>query len=364
VPFRSPLWLVLSVLLVGSVPTWTPTAWAQEQTKAAEQREAAKQAYQEGKRSVAAGRFSRAYEQFSKAHKLIPTPQTQYWMAFCLDKLGRAKEALAAYEEFLVSPFRGRVGEDKVETAKQRQKKLKAELAERPKGNTSAKGEPGRQSETRRAGAAGSAARRGADRSAAKRPKGEQQPEPIDGATFAVRVRSLEQRIDSIQERVRRSHTRLSLLSEAILATGVGGARAAIRFRNDLSTAFRIERVLFVLDGAVQFNQRYKTAKLSDNRKLSIFTGALPPGDHTVQVLLQLRGHGYGVFSYLEGYRLDLKWSHSFTVTAGKTVDLTVIAFEKGGVTTPLHERPAVRYIEKLRTGRKSTTTRVAPAKK
>jgi hypothetical protein len=66
-------------------------------------------------------------------------------------------------------------------------------------------------------------------------------------------------------------------------------------------------------------------------------------------VLLRLRGHGYGVFSYLRGYQFELKQSHSFSVTEGKEVVLDVIAWEKGGVTTPLEQRPGVRYLEKLR---------------
>jgi hypothetical protein len=77
----------------------------------------------------------------------------------------------------------------------------------------------------------------------------------------------------------------------------------------------------------------------------------VPPGDHTLQVMLKLRGHGYGVFSYLRGYKFDVKSAHSFTVTEGKTIELKVILWEKGGVTTPLEQRPAIRYVEKLRSG-------------
>ena len=80
-------------------------------------------------------------------------------------------------------------------------------------------------------------------------------------------------------------------------------------------------------------------------------SGSVPPGDHTLQVLLQLRGHGYGVFSYLRGYRFEVKSSHSFTVTEGKTMELEAVAWEKGGVTTPVEQRPAIRYVEKVRSG-------------
>ena len=171
----------------------------------------------------------------------------------------------------------------------------------------------------------------------------------MDGATYAVRLRDLEARVDELKEQIRRSHTRLSLLSDTILSGGVGGARTSIRFQNDMSGAFRLTRALFVLDGAVQYNKQDDTGALAGQKEIPIFKGSITPGDHTLQVLLRLRGHGYGVFSYLRGYQFEVKQTHSFSVTEGKEVDLDVIAWEKGGVTTPLEQRPAVRYLEKLR---------------
>jgi hypothetical protein len=173
----------------------------------------------------------------------------------------------------------------------------------------------------------------------------------MDGATYVVRLRDLEQRIDELKEQIRRSHTRLSLLSDTILSGGVGGARAEIRFKNDMSAVFRVTRALFVLDGAVQYNKQDDTGALAAQKEIPIFTGSIPPGDHTLQVRIEFRGHGYGVFSYLRAYRFDINSAHSFTITEGKTIELEAVAFEKGGVTTPLEERPAVRYVEKIKSG-------------
>jgi hypothetical protein len=172
---------------------------------------------------------------------------------------------------------------------------------------------------------------------------------PLDGATYAVRLRDLEAKVDDLKEQIRRSHTRLSLLSDTILSGGVGGARASILFQNDMSGAFRLTRALFVLDGVVQYNKQDDSGVLSSQKQIPIFKGAIAPGDHTLQVLLRLRGHGYGVFSYLRGYQFEVKQSHSFSVTEGKEMAVDVIAWEKGGVTTPLEQRPAVRYLEHLR---------------
>ncbi len=173
----------------------------------------------------------------------------------------------------------------------------------------------------------------------------------MDGATYQARLRELEQRVDELKEQIRRSHTRLSLLSETILSGGVGGARAEVKFTNDMSSVFRLNRALFVLDGAVQYNKQDDTGALAAQKEIPIFSGSVPPGDHTLQVLLQFQGYGYGVFSYLRGYRFEVKSSHSFTVTEGKTMELEAVAYEKGGVTTPVEQRPAIRFVEKLRTG-------------
>ncbi len=169
----------------------------------------------------------------------------------------------------------------------------------------------------------------------------------MDGAAYAVRLRDLEQRIDELKEQIRRSHTRLSLLSDTILGGGVAGSRAEISFVNEMSGAFRLTRAVFILDNAVQYNKSDDTGSLSDQHTLPIYSGAIPPGDHTLQVLIELRGNGYGVFSYLRGYKFEVRSSHSFTVVEGKVATIQATAYEKGGVTTPLEERPAIRYLEK-----------------
>jgi hypothetical protein len=175
----------------------------------------------------------------------------------------------------------------------------------------------------------------------------------IDGATYVVRLRDLEQRIDELKEQIRRSHTRLSLLSDTILSGGVGGARAEITFKNDLSSAFRVTGATFVLDGAVQYNKtdESENSALAAQKEIPVFSGSIPPGDHTLQIVLRLRGHGYGVFSYLRGYKFQVPSSHTFTITEGKTLKLDVVAWEKGDVTTALEQRPSIRYVENLRAG-------------
>jgi len=61
-------------------------------------------------------------------------------------------------------------------------------------------------------------------------------------------------------------------------------------------------------------------------------------------VQLVYRGHGFGLFSYLEGYRFKVQSSHTFNAEPGKALTIRVVGFEKGGMTAELKDRPAVRY--------------------
>ncbi len=171
----------------------------------------------------------------------------------------------------------------------------------------------------------------------------------MDGATYSVRLRDLEARVDELKDQIRRSHTRLSLLSDTILSGGAAGSRSEVIFKNEMSSAFRLTRAVFVIDGAVQYNRQDETGALADQKEIPIFTGSMPPGDHTVQVILNFQGNGYGVFTYLRGYKFEVKSAHSFTAVEGKTVSLSAVALEKGGVTTPLEQRPGVDWNEKVK---------------
>ncbi len=170
----------------------------------------------------------------------------------------------------------------------------------------------------------------------------------MSGATYAVRLRDLEQRVDELKDQIRRSHTRLALLSDTIIGGGTAGSRAEVEFLNEMSSAFELTRALFVLDGQVQYNRQDETGALADQKDIPIYTGTMPPGDHTIQVALTFQGNGYGVFSYLRGYKFEVKSSHAFTAVEGKMLSVTATAFEKGGVTTPLEQRPTIEWREKV----------------
>jgi hypothetical protein len=170
----------------------------------------------------------------------------------------------------------------------------------------------------------------------------------MNGATYSVRLRDLEQRVDELKDQVRRSHTRLALLSDTILGGGASGSRAEVQFENEMSSAFQLIKAVFVVDGQVQYSRADETGALSDQKDIPIYSGNLPPGDHTIQLDLTFQGNGYGVFSYLRGYKFEVKSGHAFTVGEGKALVVSALAYEKGGATTPLEQRPTIEWREKV----------------
>lgn len=177
--------------------------------------------------------------------------------------------------------------------------------------------------------------------------------EGMDAGTYAVRLRDLEQRINELKEQIFRSKARLSLLAETVLQGVVAGAQAVIIHENRMSSSYRLVKAVYALDGARIFSKADEEGSLGERRELDIYDGSIVPGEHTLTVNLEYRGHGYGIFSYLKGYRFRVRSNYSFTAPEGKAITIRVVGYEKGGPTAPLEERPAIRYQERTESSRR-----------
>jgi hypothetical protein len=76
-------------------------------------------------------------------------------------------------------------------------------------------------------------------------------------------------------------------------------------------------------------------------------------------VNLVYSGNGYGIFTYLRGYRFKIRSSYTFSAEEGKFTELKVVGFESGGITTDLKDRPTIRYDVEVR--KDSAKERKAP---
>jgi len=137
----------------------------------------------------------------------------------------------------------------------------------------------------------------------------------------------------------------LLALQEAVF-TGVStGARAVVVHRNEMGSTFRLREMHYFIDGAPLRQEVDESGEeLTAKEEIELFSGNIVPGNHQVTVNLVYQGHGFGVFSYLNGYTFRIKSSYTFKAEEGKETTLKIVAYEKGGFTTELKDRPAVRY--------------------
>ncbi|MCG8557479.1 MAG: hypothetical protein MJD61_19655 [Proteobacteria bacterium] len=170
----------------------------------------------------------------------------------------------------------------------------------------------------------------------------------VDASKYSVRLRDLEQRVNELKEQIFRSKARLSLLAETVLQGVVAGAQAKIIHENKMGSSYKLVRVVYALDGAPIFNKADESGALGDRDAFDVYNGSIVPGEHTLTVKLEYRGHGYGIFSYLKGYTFKARASFSFNAPEGKLATLRVVGYERGGPTAPLEERPAVTFHKRF----------------
>jgi len=162
---------------------------------------------------------------------------------------------------------------------------------------------------------------------------------------FQTRVKTLEEQVVDLKEKIYRTKARLLLLQETVLGGDLSsGARAVLVHKNEMGGSFALESVAYALDGAPILTRTDKDGDLANRPEFEIFNGRIVPGQHQIAVRLVYKGKGFGVFSYLEGYKFTVSSSYTFSAEPGKVTTVKVVGYEKGGITTDLKDRPAVRY--------------------
>jgi len=160
-----------------------------------------------------------------------------------------------------------------------------------------------------------------------------------------LKVRTLEERVSDLKEKIFRTKARLMNLQEMVIGGDITtGAKAVLVHRNEMGSSFYLESVAYALDGAPVYSKTDVDGDLEKREEFEVFNGRVVPGNHQVSVQMVYRGHGYGVFSYLEGYKFKVQSAYTFNAEPGKALTVKVVGFEKGGMTAELKDRPAIRY--------------------
>jgi hypothetical protein len=182
-----------------------------------------------------------------------------------------------------------------------------------------------------------------------------------DSGAYSVRLRSLEKNVNELKEQIFRTKARLNLLKETVLGGVIGASRAVIRHKNEMGSSFRLVKAAYALDG-VQIAAK-SDGSLPEMQEFDVYNGAIQPGSHTLSVALVYQGNGFGVFSYLKGYKFNVKSSHTFVAGESKSTNITVVGYEKGNITTQLSDKPAIDFRVNVLSAGEGGATATAPKK-
>ena len=161
---------------------------------------------------------------------------------------------------------------------------------------------------------------------------------------FNRELRSIEEEVNGLKERVFRSKATLQLLKEVVIQGASSGANATIWHINKLGSSYSVESISYFLDGQSKFSKTDPAGSLDESKEFKVFEGAVPPGDHNLTVNVRLRGNGYGVFKYVEKYQVNFKASSTFNAEEGRSCQVRVVLDRQRGIGKSFTERPNISF--------------------
>ncbi|MEL7369802.1 MAG: hypothetical protein AAFN74_12870, partial [Myxococcota bacterium] len=84
--------------------------------------------------------------------------------------------------------------------------------------------------------------------------------------------------------------------------------------------------------------------RLADADEIILFDGPLTAGSHAVEVEMVFKGAAVGVFTYLQGYKFNVRSTYQLDVVEGRNTELKVVVFEAEDITAEAKNRFKVRY--------------------
>ena len=161
---------------------------------------------------------------------------------------------------------------------------------------------------------------------------------------FGRRLGTMEEHVNTLKEQVFRSKATLQLLKEIVIQGGSAGPRSTLSHVNDLGPSYRLESIAYYLDGQSIFAKADPGGSLDSAKELKVWDGAIPPGSHNLTVNMVLKGNGFGVFDYVDGYTFKVQSSYAFAAEEGQATQVRVVVDEKRGLGVGFKDRPSVEY--------------------
>ena len=182
---------------------------------------------------------------------------------------------------------------------------------------------------------------------------GKQAPETADEQGYDLKLRTLEEKIESLKDKIFRAKQRLSVLQESVGAGAPDGsdkddslpddafdkspsnaffsgalANSGVRIihKNTVGELFQMNSAVFYLDD----KQVFELGDAPAENEFDAYEGAVVPGSHKLSAFYVFEGKGYGLFSYLKNYTFKLNDDYPFTVEDGSISEITVSPADKG----------------------------------
>jgi hypothetical protein len=157
------------------------------------------------------------------------------------------------------------------------------------------------------------------------------------------KLRELEEKVVGLKERIYKTKTRLLLLKERILNDVIAEAKAIIVHADEMGPSFKLQRVIYHLDGDKIYYQDDHSGNLDQKDRFEIYSANVLPGNHVLSVEMTYRGDS-SVFTYLRDYVFKLRANFTFYATKGKITRVQSVGYKKGDITWDLTKRPSITF--------------------
>ena len=118
-------------------------------------------------------------------------------------------------------------------------------------------------------------------------------------------------------------------------------SEATVLFRNEVGDKFQLIGARFILDGI-----ELPAAPLDGTagKETVIFKGPMTSGRHVITSHVSFQGRNRAIFTYLQGYTLNLDSSDEVFVVSGDQSSATVVAKEQKGFNVPYEKSLTVDF--------------------
>jgi hypothetical protein len=118
-----------------------------------------------------------------------------------------------------------------------------------------------------------------------------------------------------------------------------------VSFRNDVGKKLKLVEAEFAMDGE---KLPVVLTSAEPGKSYVIVSGAMKPGQHVVSARLTYRGDR-GVFSYMKGYKLNVRSVQVLNAPADRAASFTLVGSETKGLTAPLDKRLVISIEDAAR---------------